>query len=72
MRKDQVKDRLGKQDVYQPANDEPCVSTGNPECPVSSAWILWYIRKNPRKNLMQAYKRGEELIQSLQKGDKNE
>lgn len=72
MRKDQVKDRLGKQDVYQPANDEPCVSSNNPEYPVSSAWMVWYIRKNPRKNMLDALKRGEELIQLLQKGGKDE
>lgn len=66
MRKDQVKDRLGKQDVYQPANDEPCVFTNTHRHPVSAIWVTWYIRNNPRTSLIQAYQRGEEVVRLLE------
>ena len=66
MRKDKVKDRLGKQDVYQPANDEPCVFANSHRKPVNPGWIAWYIRKNPRVSFAEVYKRGEELIKRLE------
>jgi hypothetical protein len=52
--------------TYQPALDEPCIFTGNHRRPVSVHWLAWYIRNNPRTNLMQAYQRGEEVIKLLE------
>ncbi|MNG47075.1 hypothetical protein D3C79_49420 [compost metagenome] len=65
MSKDKVNDRLGASDVYQPANDEPCVFTGNHRYPVSSAWMLWYIRKNPRATIAVAQAAGMAVIHEL-------
>lgn len=65
MSKDQVGDRLGAQDVYQPANDEPCIFTSNHRRAVSVHWLTWYIRNNPRTKLQEAIARGEEIVQQL-------
>jgi len=67
MSKDKVNDRLGASDVYQPANDEPCVFTGNHRYPVSSAWMLWYIRKNPRATIAVAQAAGMLVVDQLLK-----
>ena len=65
MSKDKVNDRLGAQDVYQPANDEPCVFTNTHRRPVSVHWLTWYIRNNPRVKLQDAQRHGEELVERL-------
>lgn len=51
--------------TYQPALDEPCIFTGNHRRNVSAHWLAWYIRNNPRVQLMEAMRRGEELVNRL-------